>query len=99
MSLSLEVFRQSILLSYNYCYGYPILMYLEYPLVLIQQSILFYFVLKYKNLLVTETVLLSILVYLTIALFMTEVLPKTILGYVIVSFIVDWFGCLGKHFD
>lgn len=90
MSLSLEVLRQISLLTYNYCYGYPILMYLEYPLILIQQSILFYFVLKYKNLLVTETVLLSILVYLTMALFMIEVLPKTILEYVIVS-VYWWF--------
>lgn len=60
-------------------------MYLEHPLILIQQSILFYFVLKYKNLLATEVVLLSMLIYLTIFLFMAEILPKQILEYVIVS--------------
>lgn len=84
-SLSLELFRISILWTYNYCYGYPILMYLEHPLILIQQSILFYFVLKYKNLLDTEVVLLSLSIYLTIFLFMAEILPKQILEYVIVS--------------
>lgn len=85
LSLSLEVFRLSILLTYNYCSGYYFLTYLEYPLILAQQSILFYYVLKFKNLLTVETVLLSMLLYLTIFLFMTEILPKIVLNYLIVS--------------
>lgn len=84
-SLGIEVFRLSILLTYNFCYGNPILYYLEYLLILAQQSILFYYVLKFKNLLETEMVLLSMLVYLTIILFMAEVFPRIILDYLIVS--------------
>lgn len=90
LSLSLEVFRLSILLTYNYCSGYYFLTYLEYPLILAQQSILFYYVLKFKNLLTVETVLLSMLVYLTIFLFMTEILPKIVLNYLIVSTFSDY---------
>lgn len=85
MSLSLEVFRLSILWTYNYCSGYYFLTYLEYPLILAQQTILFYYVLKFKNLLASETVLLSMLIYMTIVLFMTETLPKIVLDYLIVS--------------
>lgn len=84
-SLSLEILRLAILLTYNYCYGYPILLYLEYPLILAQQSILFYFVLKYKNRLNIDVVMLPLLIYLTIILFMSEILPKIILEYIIVS--------------
>lgn len=90
LSLSLEVFRLSILLTYNYCSVYYFLTYLEYPLILAQQSILFYYVLKFKNLLTVETVLLSMLVYLTIFLFMTEILPKIVLNYLIVSTFSDY---------
>lgn len=89
-SLSLEVFRLVILLTYNFCYGSPILMYLEYPLVLVQQSILFYYVLKFKHLLDTDIVLLSMLIYLTMILFMADILPKTILEYLIVNVSKIW---------
>lgn len=61
------------------------MMYLESPILLVQLSILFYLVLKYKNLLEIEIVLCSMLVYLTMVMFMVEILPKIILEYVIVS--------------
>lgn len=65
-------------------------MYLEYPLVLVQQSVLFYYVLKFKHLLDTEIVLLSMLIYLTMILFMADILPKTILDYLIVNVSEIW---------
>lgn len=66
-------------------------MYLEYPLILAQQSILFYFVLKYKNLVIIEILLLSMLAYLTIILFMAEILPRIVLDFLIVSIEINVF--------
>lgn len=96
-SLSLEVVRLSILLSYNYCNGYPPTTYIEYPLLLAQQSTLLYLALKFKNLLYTETVLFSMLLYLTIALFMTDTLPTIALNYIIVSIILKSRGLIRKQ--
>lgn len=84
-AVTLEIFRFAVLLCYNYCNGSQLLSYLEYPVLLLQQSTLVYFVLKFNNLLCTEIVLMSILVFITIALFMAEVLPKLLLTYLIVS--------------
>lgn len=66
-------------------------MYLEYPLVLVQQSILFYYVLNFKRMLNTDTVLLSMLTFLTIILFITEILPKFLLAYLIVNISQSFF--------
>lgn len=79
------MFRLSILWTYNYCKGFQIHTFFDYALNLIQLSFLFYIVLKFKNLLELEIVLLTILVYLTIILFMAEILPKIILEYIVVS--------------
>ncbi|XP_031620036.1 solute carrier family 66 member 3-like [Contarinia nasturtii] len=83
-SLCLGICRLSIVGTYNYCHGYSILMYLECPLILFQDSILLYFVLKHNNLLKIDVILLSFLACFIIFMFMVGILPKIILEYIIV---------------
>lgn len=85
-AVSLEVLRYAIMWTYNCCFGYSSLSYLEYPILLLQQSILLYFVLKFNERLNVQTVLFGSLMVITMTLFMmTEMLPRTILTFLIVS--------------
>lgn len=79
---------------YNFCFGYSLLSYLEYPLLLIQQTILLFFVLKINHLISVEIILFGILLLITLLLFMTELLPRVILAYLIVSTHKKTFVCL-----
>lgn len=79
---------------YNFCFGYSLLSYLEYPLLLVQQTILFYFVLKFNQLINVELVLFGLLLVITILLFMTEMLPRIILAFLIVSK-KNFISCFG----
>lgn len=81
----MEVLRYAIMWMYNFCFGYSLLSYLEYPLLLVQQTILFYFVLKFNQLISIEIVLFGLLLAITILLFLIEVLPRVILAFLIVS--------------
>lgn len=84
-AIGLEVLRYAIMWMYNVCFGYSLLSYMEYPLLLVQQTILFYFVLKFNQLISIEIALFSLLLVITIILFMTEMLPRVILAFLIVS--------------
>lgn len=84
-AIGLEVLRYAIMWMYNVCFGYSLLSYMEYPLLLVQQTILFYFVLKFNQLISVEVALFSLLLVITMLLFMTEMLPRVILAFLIVS--------------
>ncbi|XP_067009317.1 solute carrier family 66 member 3 [Anabrus simplex] len=49
--LLLELTSYSIMACYNYCNGYALLSYMEYPIILVQEIILIYLVLAYSELL------------------------------------------------
>lgn len=60
--------------------------YMEYPIILIQIYVMFYYVLKYKNWLNLPLVPMLIAVYFaTVAGFILNLLPKQILAYLVVS--------------
>lgn len=84
-AVGLEVLRYAIMWMYNVCFGYSLISYMEYPLLLVQQTILFYFVLKFNQLISVEIALFSLLLVITMLLFMTEMLPRVILAFLIVS--------------
>lgn len=71
--------------SYNYTNGYAILSYLEYPVILFQEIILIYLVLKYMNL-VNSISWASFGIYLALfSAFLLEIFPKTLLSILAVS--------------
>lgn len=84
-SSTLEICRLSVLFTFNYCVGNDILMYLEQPLTLIQQSILCYIVLTRKNQLTFRAVLILLFLCFNIAMFMIEIFPLIVLEYIVVS--------------
>ncbi|XP_011866467.1 PREDICTED: PQ-loop repeat-containing protein 3 [Vollenhovia emeryi] len=47
LGLFLELTSYTVMTSYNYANGYSLLSYLEYPIILVQEYILIFFVLKY----------------------------------------------------
>lgn len=62
--------------------------YMEYPIILLQVYVMFYYVLKYKNLLRLPVVPIGVIGYvITVVGFMLAILPKDILSYLVVSFI------------
>jgi len=83
LSLYLELFTYSAMMLYNYCYDYQTLTYLEYPVLLIQQYILIYLVLKYKRLLVPNTYYAVGGYALVVFLFVYNILPKFLLAMVV----------------
>ncbi|XP_046996821.1 solute carrier family 66 member 3 [Schistocerca americana] len=81
--LLLELTSYTIMASYNFCNDYALLSYMEYPIILVQEIILIYLVLKYKNMVNTLSfAIFGIYLGLTSA-FLTGVLPKTILSILV----------------
>ncbi|GLH14551.1 hypothetical protein R5R35_008735 [Gryllus longicercus] len=79
--LLLELSSYTIMTCYNYCNGYALLSYMEYPIILVQEIILIYLVLLYMNLLNAFSVG-AFGIYLTItASFLLEIFPKSILSF------------------
>ena len=69
---------------YNYCYGYAFLSYLEYPVLLLQEYVLIYLVLKYKRLLANNVYAITGAYFATILLFGYQILPKFLLAILVV---------------
>lgn len=71
---------------YNFTNNYGIMTYLEYPIILLQVYVMFYYVLKFKKMLASSAVPLTTLAYFSAVVgFVTGALPKGILGYLVVS--------------
>lgn len=89
-ALGLEIFRQSILTIYHYYHEYGIFMYLDHLLILIQQSVLFYFVSNEKNVHSDKNGSrpLHIGYYIIPIICMIAILPKNTFDYLIVSNVV-----------
>lgn len=65
--------------SYNITNGYSLLSYLDYPIILVQQYILIFLVLKYLEKINFITILISALYFATFTFFVLEILPKSLL--------------------
>ncbi|CAH0703230.1 unnamed protein product [Spodoptera exigua] len=83
-AMLMEIFGFSIMTLYNFTNNYGIMTYLEYPIILLQVYVMFYYVLKFKKMLPSSAVPLGTLAYFsTVVGFVTGVLPKGILGYLV----------------
>ncbi|KAM3968470.1 solute carrier family 66 member 3-like [Aphomia sociella] len=83
-AMMMEVTGFTIITLYNFTNQYGLLTYLEYPIILLQVYVLFYYVLKYKRLLYLPIVTVVAGVYFcTVVAFMTGLLPKTILSFLV----------------
>lgn len=72
--------------SYNFRNGYALLSYMEYPIILIQELVLVYCVIYYKNLLGAKSVV-GAGIYFTIAGgFLLGALPREFLTFLVVCF-------------
>lgn len=72
-------------MCYNYVNEYALLSYMEYPIIILQEYILIYMVLKYKDLFNTRTYLWTCLYFAATLGFILGVIPKYVLMYIIVS--------------
>lgn len=75
-------------MCYNYVNEYALLSYMEYPIIIVQEYILIYLVLKYKDLFNTRTYIWTCLYFATTLGFILRVIPKNVLMYIIVSNVV-----------
>lgn len=87
-SLYLEILSYTVMMSYNYCNGYFFLSYLEYPILLIQDYIILFLVLKYKHLL-SQNAYIGSLMYIVVTLsFLSKILPTFILAILVVNYFI-----------
>lgn len=83
--LCLELFSYTVMMSYNYTSGYDFLSYMEYPVLLLQEYVLIYYVFKYQDMLGKRTQIFAIF-YATIAtLIYLKIFPIIILTFLVVS--------------
>lgn len=82
-------FSFTIMTMYNYTSNYSVMTYLEYPIILVQVYVMLYYVLKYKCMLdMTIVPLLTATYFASIAGVLLEILPKTVVSYLVVSFMI-----------
>ncbi|XP_046390223.1 solute carrier family 66 member 3 [Ischnura elegans] len=77
--LMLELSSYSVVASYNYCNGYALLSYMEYPIIIFQEIILIFLVLKYMDLLNVVSAGLFGLYLAIFGGFLSGILPAPIL--------------------
>lgn len=65
--------------SYNYTNGYSLLSYLEYPIILVQEYILIFFVLKYLKRINMWSFLGSIIYFTLSSCLLLGIVPKIVL--------------------
>lgn len=69
---------------YNYRNNHAILSYMEYPIILIQEIILIYFVLYYKSLINTHSLFQASIYFAVTGGFYTGIFSKDILTFLVV---------------
>ncbi|XP_047040863.1 solute carrier family 66 member 3 [Helicoverpa zea] len=83
-ALLMEIFGFSIMTLYNYTNDYGIMTYMEYPIILLQVYVMFYYVLKFKKMLCMSIVPITTIAYVSaVAAFAMGTLPKHILSYLV----------------
>ncbi|XP_076650062.1 solute carrier family 66 member 3 [Halictus rubicundus] len=81
VGLLLELTSYTVMTSYNYTNGYSMLSYLEYPIILLQEYILIFLVLKYLNKINTFSMLFTGFYFVTSASFALQIIPKIVLTF------------------
>lgn len=71
--------------SYNYTNGYSVLSYMEYPIILVQEYILIFLVLKYLNKINKWSLVYTIIYFVIGSCLLFEILPKIVLTFLAVS--------------
>lgn len=79
LGLFLELTSYTVMTGYNYTNGYSLLSYLEYPIILIQEYILIFFVLKYLKKINMWSFLGAIVYFALSSCFLLGILPKIVL--------------------
>lgn len=79
LGLFLELTSYTVMTSYNYTNGYSMLSYLEYPIILTQEYILIFLVLKYLNRINTWSFLCAVIYFALSACLLLEIVPKIVL--------------------
>lgn len=78
-------YSYTVMTSYNFTNGYSVLSYLEYPIILFQEYILIFLVLKYLNKINIFSILVSILYIVTSISLAMQLIPKFVLTILAVS--------------
>ena len=81
LGLLLELTSYTVMTSYNYTNGYSVLSYLEYPVILSQEYILIFLVLKYLNKINTFSVLAAVFYFAVSTCFALQIIPKIVLTF------------------
>ncbi|XP_029663893.1 PQ-loop repeat-containing protein 3 isoform X1 [Formica exsecta] len=79
LGLFLELTSYTVMTSYNYTNGYSVLSYLEYPIILMQEYILIFLVLKYLNRINVWSFLCAVIYFALSACLLLEIVPKIVL--------------------
>uniref|UniRef100_A0A6B2EED3 Solute carrier family 66 member 3 n=1 Tax=Phlebotomus kandelakii TaxID=1109342 RepID=A0A6B2EED3_9DIPT len=74
-ALVLEVSSYTVTFSYNFCKGYALMSYLEYPILLLQEYVLIFLVLKYQGLLHQKSLIFAGIYTFFTVLFLSKLLP------------------------
>lgn len=80
-SLLLELTNYTVMTNYHYANGYSILTYLECPVLLVQEYILIFLVLKYLKKINTSSVLVAALYFAISSCFALQIVPKVVLTF------------------
>ncbi|XP_076272632.1 solute carrier family 66 member 3 isoform X1 [Rhynchophorus ferrugineus] len=83
IGLLMELSNYTVMISYNFRNGYALLSYLEYPIILIQEFILIFLVLKYKDFLNIYTLVASMVYFSIAASFLIGVVPLGLLSFLV----------------
>lgn len=84
LGLCLELYSYSVMMSYNYTNNYAPLSYLEYPILLVQEYFLVYFVFKYKNLLSKKTLIFALVYSLLAIMIYFKCIPVIVFAMLVV---------------
>ncbi|XP_018046994.1 PREDICTED: PQ-loop repeat-containing protein 3 [Atta colombica] len=79
VGLLLELTSYTVMTSYNYTNGYSLLSYLEYPIILVQEYILIFFVLKYLSRINMWSFLCTMIYFALSSCLLLGIVPKVIL--------------------
>ncbi|KAG7211589.1 hypothetical protein KM043_010845 [Ampulex compressa] len=79
LGLLLELVSYTVMASYNYTNGYSLLSYMEYPVIIIQEIILIFLVLKYLNRINVWSLGVTVLYFVLSTCFVLQIIPKVVL--------------------
>ncbi|ALC44014.1 CG1265 [Drosophila busckii] len=83
LGLCLELFSYTVMISYNYTSGYDFLSYMEYPVLLLQEYVLIYYVFKYQGLLGKRAQIFAIFYVAIATLIYLKIFPIMILTFLV----------------